>query len=88
MCIAVLSVLTGKPIPENIAITGEISLGGDIWAVGGIKEKLLAAYRKGVTRVFIPLENKSDLQKLPKEVLQTLEVIPVERIEAVIESIF
>ncbi|MEC7985524.1 MAG: endopeptidase La [Myxococcota bacterium] len=88
MCMAVLSAITRKAIPETIAITGEISLGGEVLAVGGIKEKLLAAHRQGIQRVFIPLENEGDLQKIPKEVLCELEISLVERVESVIESIF
>ena len=82
---ALVSVCTGRPIHKSIAMTGEITLRGDILPVGGIKEKLLAAHRGGVRRVMIPRPNRRDLQELPKELRKEIEVILVSKVTEVLQ---
>ncbi|WP_440616537.1 endopeptidase La [Cysteiniphilum sp. 6C5] len=84
MCTAVLSSLTGIPVKKDVAMTGEITLRGDVLPIGGLKEKLLAALRGGITTVLIPFENKKDLQEIPQNVKDGLEIIAVKRIEEVL----
>jgi ATP-dependent Lon protease len=85
MCTAVVSVLTGIPVRADVAMTGEITLRGQVLAIGGLKEKLLAALRGGVKHVVIPKENERDLQEIPENVLQALEIHPVRWIDQVLE---
>nr|WP_119329596.1 endopeptidase La [Cysteiniphilum halobium] len=84
MCTAVLSSLTAIPVRKDVAMTGEITLRGDVLPIGGLKEKLLAALRGGITTVLIPFENKKDLQEIPQNVKDGLEIIAVKRIEEVL----
>ncbi|WP_374274114.1 endopeptidase La [Brevundimonas sp.] len=77
MTVAMVSVLTGIPIRKDIAMTGEITLRGRVTAIGGLKEKLLAALRSGVKTVLIPEENEKDLQDVPENVKAALEIVPV-----------
>ncbi|MGO4686778.1 endopeptidase La [Brevundimonas sp. 2YAF1] len=77
MTVAMVSVLTGVPIRKDIAMTGEITLRGRVTAIGGLKEKLLAALRSGVTTVLIPQENEKDLEDVPENVKSALEIIPI-----------
>ncbi len=84
MATAIVSVLTGIPIHKDIAMTGEISLRGRVLAIGGLKEKLLAAVRAGVKKVLIPEENEKDLADIPDNVKDTLEIIPVETVDQVL----
>ena len=74
---AIASLITSSPVDPQIAMTGEISLRGDVLAIGGLPEKLMAAQRAGVKRVLIPAENKDDLQDVPNETRESLEIIPV-----------
>ncbi len=83
MATALLSVLTGKPVRKDVAMTGEITITGKVLPIGGLKEKLLAAKRIGVKTVIIPKKNESDLIKLPKYVKSALKIIPVENYEEV-----
>lgn len=85
MCTALTSVLTGIPVRANVAMTGEITLRGEVLPIGGLKEKLLAAHRAGVTRVIIPDENEKDLTDIPKNVLDKLDVHAVRWIDEVLE---
>ena len=85
MVTAICSVLTGIPVRKDIAMTGEITLRGRVLAIGGLKEKLLAAVRGGIKTVLIPEENEKDLKEIPENVLQTLEIIPVTTIDQVLE---
>jgi ATP-dependent Lon protease len=80
MFTALASMLTGKPIRNDVAMTGEITLRGNVLPVGGIKEKLLAAHRAGIKRVIIPERNAKDLIELPDEVKQTMEVVLVKKV--------
>ncbi len=84
---ALSSLVTGIPVPTDIAMTGEISLRGAITAIGGLPEKLLAAQRAGVTKVFIPQDNEEDLRDVAAEVREALEIIPVSHITEVLENI-
>ncbi|WP_417232207.1 endopeptidase La [Brevundimonas sp.] len=77
MTVAMVSVLTGVPIRKDIAMTGEITLRGRVTAIGGLKEKLLAALRSGVKTVLIPQENEKDLAEVPDNVKSELEIIPI-----------
>ena len=77
MTVAMVSVLTGIPVRKDIAMTGEITLRGRVTAIGGLKEKLLAALRSGVKTVLIPQENEKDLADVPDTVKEALEIVPV-----------
>lgn len=77
MTVAMVSVLTGIPIRKDIAMTGEITLRGRVTAIGGLKEKLLAALRSGVKTVLIPQENEKDLADVPDNVKSALEIVPI-----------
>ncbi|WP_458734730.1 endopeptidase La [Zobellella taiwanensis] len=85
MCTALVSSLTGNPVRADVAMTGEITLRGEVLPIGGLKEKLLAAHRGGIKRVLIPKENERDLEEIPENVKQDLEIHPVRRIEDVLE---
>ena len=84
---ALASLFTGKPVDNRTCMTGEITLRGQILPVGGIKEKLLAAHRAGLKKVFLPKENEIDLDELPEEIRNTLEIIPVNTIAEVIKQV-
>lgn len=85
---SILSLLLNKEIPQNIAFTGEITLNGDIKAVGGIKEKIIAAYNKGITKVFIPAENYNDLKKISLDILNKIEIIEVTNYLEIYNNLF
>ena len=87
MTTAIASLVTGIPVPPNIAMTGEVSLEGVVSAIGGLPEKLMAAERAGVQKVFIPKENIDDLRDVAAEVRDRLEIIPVESIEEVLTAL-
>ncbi|MBA4792566.1 endopeptidase La [Phenylobacterium sp.] len=84
MATAIVSVLTGIPIRKDIAMTGEVTLRGRVTAIGGLKEKLLAALRSGVKTVLIPEENEKDLADIPAKVKESLEIIPVTTMDQVL----
>lgn len=84
MVTAIVSALTGIPIRRDIAMTGEVNLRGNVTAIGGLKEKLLAALRGGITKVLIPSENEKDLADIPANVLKGLEIVPVRTIDEVL----
>ncbi|MEC8011079.1 MAG: endopeptidase La [Pseudomonadota bacterium] len=84
MCTAVASVLTKIPVKANVAMTGEITLRGQVLPIGGLKEKLLAAHRGGITTVIIPKENESDLKEVPDNVKTALDIHCVSKIEEVL----
>ena len=84
MATAIVSVLTGVPIHKDIAMTGEISLRGRVLAIGGLKEKLLAALRAGTKTVLIPEENEKDLADIPDNVKDGLKIIPVSTVDEVL----
>jgi len=85
MTTAFVSALTGIPVRADVAMTGEITLRGEVTAIGGLKEKLLAAHRGGVRKVLIPEENVKDLQEIPDNAKSNLEIVPVKWIEQVLE---
>jgi len=85
MCTALVSALTRIPVRANVAMTGEITLRGKVLPIGGLKEKLLAAHRGGITQVIIPAENEKDLAEIPKNILRKLEIHPVEEIDEVLK---
>jgi ATP-dependent Lon protease len=84
MTTAIVSALTGIPVRKDIAMTGEINLRGYVTAIGGLKEKLLAALRGGITKVLIPKENEKDLAEIPANVKKGLEIVPVTNIDQVL----
>ncbi|MFN7710181.1 MAG: endopeptidase La [Holosporales bacterium] len=86
MCTAIVSVLTGIPVRKDVAMTGEVTLRGRVLAIGGLKEKLLAAHRGGIKTVLIPQENVKDLADIPDNVKKGLKIIPVESVEHVIRN--
>ncbi|MES2483281.1 MAG: S16 family serine protease, partial [Pseudomonadota bacterium] len=85
MTTAIVSALTGIPVRADVAMTGEITLRGEVTAIGGLKEKLLAALRGGIKTVLIPEENAKDLQEIPENVKSGLEIVPVKWIDKVLE---
>jgi ATP-dependent Lon protease len=85
MTTAFVSALTGIPVRGDVAMTGEITLRGEVTAIGGLKEKLLAALRGGIKTVLIPEENAKDLQEIPENVKNNLEIVPVRWIDKVLE---
>ena len=85
ICTALVSVLTGIPVCCDVAMTGEITLRGEVLPIGGLKEKLLAAVRGGLARVLIPEENVRDLAEIPDNIKNKLEIIPVRWIDQVLE---
>jgi ATP-dependent Lon protease len=84
MCTALVSVLTGIAVRSDVAMTGEITLRGEVLPIGGLKEKLLAALRGGIRTVLIPSENRRDLVEIPKNISQNLEIRPVKWIDEVL----
>ncbi|HZF77586.1 MAG TPA: endopeptidase La [Acetobacteraceae bacterium] len=86
MATSMVSVLTGIPVRKDVAMTGEITLRGRVLPIGGLKEKLLAALRAGVTTVFIPKENEKDLAEIPESVKKALTILPVSHVDEVISK--
>jgi ATP-dependent Lon protease len=85
ICTAMVSVLTGIPVRANVAMTGEITLRGEVLPIGGLKEKLLAAHRGGIKTVLIPEENVKDLAEIPENIKDHLEIVPVKWFDRVLE---
>ena len=86
MCTAVVSILTGKPVSRNIAMTGEITLRGRVLPVGGLKEKLLAAHANGIKRVIVSADNRKDIKEIPKAIQKQLEMVYAEDMSQVLEN--
>jgi len=86
MCTAIVSSLTGIAVRRDVAMTGEITLRGEVLPIGGLKEKLLAAHRGGIKRVLIPQKNVKDLAEIPENVIGDLEILPVRWIDEVLEK--
>lgn len=86
MATAILSAFTGKPVRGDIAMTGEITLRGNVLPIGGLKEKALAAYRTGVKNVIIPEDNQKDLEEIPRNVREKIHFIPVNNVGAVFHN--
>ncbi|WP_459697399.1 endopeptidase La [Acidisoma sp. C75] len=86
MATSIVSVLTGIPVRRDVAMTGEITLRGRVLPIGGLKEKLLAALRAGITTAFIPKENEKDLAEIPENVKTAIKIIPVSHVDEVISQ--
>ena len=86
MMTAIVSLLTGIHVRHDVAMTGEITLRGRVLPVGGIKEKVLAAHRAGIKRIILPERNTADLDEIPEEVRETLEFVPVSKMDAVLAN--
>jgi ATP-dependent Lon protease len=82
----IVSLMTRKPVKKTVAMTGEITLRGKVLPIGGLKEKLLAASRGGIKTVLIPVDNVKDLKEIPDNIKNTLEIIPVSKIEEVLKN--
>ena len=85
MATAIVSVMTGIPVSKDVAMTGEVTLRGRVLPIGGLKEKLLAALRGGITKVLIPKENEKDLADVPENIKEGLTIIPVENMDEVLK---
>jgi len=85
MCTALVSALTDIPVRADVAMTGEITLRGEVLPIGGLKEKLLAAHRGGINKVLIPQENEKDLAEIPKNIKDKLTIVPVKWIDDVLQ---
>ena len=83
---ALVSALTNKPVDANIAMTGEVTLRGNVLPIGGLKEKSLAAHRSGINKIFIPKGNVKDLDEIPSSVKDSITYIPVERVDSVLKE--
>jgi len=88
MATAVLSAITGIPVNCKVAMTGEITLRGRVLAIGGLKEKLLAAKMAGITKVLVPMENEKDVEEISAEIKSGMEICFVERMDEVIAHAF
>ena len=86
MCTALVSALTDIPVFSDVAMTGEITLRGEVLPIGGLKEKLLAAHRGGIGKVLIPHENEKDLAEIPKNIKDKLTIVPVKWIDEVLQQ--
>jgi ATP-dependent Lon protease len=85
MVTSIVSSITGISVNKNIAMTGEVTLRGHVLPIGGLKEKLLAAHRTGISKVLIPDDNKKDLADIPKNILKEIEIIPVKDVDEVLK---
>ena len=85
MATAILSAVTGRKVHADVAMTGEITLRGRVLPIGGVKEKLLAAKNAGIQKVLVPVENERDVKELSTEITRGLEIVPVSRMEEVLE---
>ncbi|MBT8098303.1 MAG: endopeptidase La, partial [Gammaproteobacteria bacterium] len=86
MCTALVSAITDIPVKSDVAMTGEITLRGEVLPIGGLKEKLLAAHRGGIGKVLIPQENEKDLAEIPKNIKDKLTIVPVKWIDEVLQQ--
>ena len=86
MVSALTSLLTGRPVRHDVGMTGEITLRGRVLPVGGVKMKVLAAHRAGLSTVILPKRNERDLDELPDDVRQTMTFVPVEMIDEVLST--
>lgn len=87
MATALISALTGKRIDRNVAMTGEITLRGRVLPVGGLKEKVLAALRTGITTLIIPEKNKKDLTEIPKNLIRKIRIVPIKHMDEVLKAV-
>ena len=86
MCTSIVSALTGIPVRRDVAMTGEVTLRGRVLPIGGLKEKLLAAHRGGITTIIIPKDNEKDLVEIPDNVLKGLTIVPVSTVDEVLSE--
>lgn len=86
MITALVSLLSGRRVRNDVAMTGEITLRGNVLPIGGVKEKVLAAHRAGVKRVFLPEHNQKDLVDIPQEIRDQMEIIPVGKVEDLVDQ--
>jgi ATP-dependent Lon protease len=85
LTVAIASLVTGIKVDSSIAMTGEVSLRGNVMAIGGLNEKLMAAERSGITKVFVPKDNIYDLEKVPKEIKDKLNIISISTVKEVLK---
>jgi ATP-dependent Lon protease len=85
MVTAMVSVASGRRVRRDVAMTGEVTLRGRVLPIGGVKDKLLAAHRSGLTTFILPRKNMRDLEEIPREVLDTVEVLPVDNVGEVLD---
>jgi ATP-dependent Lon protease len=85
MVTSIVSAITNNPVRRDIAMTGEVTLTGQVLPIGGLKEKLLAAHRAGIKEVLIPKENKKDLVDMPKKIIDDIKITPVEYADQVLK---
>ena len=88
MATAIVSLVRGVPVSDEVAMTGEITLTGQVLPIGGVREKTLAAQRAGIKRVIIPHENEPDLEELPKETRQELDFVLADTLDDVLSAAF
>ena len=88
MVTSMVSLLTGVKVPDSLAMTGEVTLTGKVWPIGGVKEKTLAAIRSGIKKVIMPIDNKKDFEMIPKKLVSSLKVVYVSDIQEVISEVF
>ncbi|KAI4453651.1 atp dependent lon protease family member [Holotrichia oblita] len=87
MTAAIVSALTMRAVKSDIAMTGEITLRGNVLPIGGLKEKSISAHRVGIKKIFIPRENEKDLDEIPKQVLSELEIVLADNVETILEAV-
>jgi ATP-dependent Lon protease len=88
MAVAIASILSGQKVDNHVAMTGELTLTGKVLPIGGLKEKLIAAHKSGVTKALIPDKNyERDLEDIPNEVKKAIEIIPVSVIDEVLAEV-
>ena len=85
MVTSIVSAITNIPIRRDVAMTGEVTLTGQVLPIGGLKEKLLAAHRAGIKQVVIPKENEKDLVDMPKKMIADIKSTPVEKVDEVLK---
>jgi ATP-dependent Lon protease len=88
MATAIASLIRGEPVDDDVGMTGEITLTGQVLPIGGVREKVLAAQRAGLKRVILPIENAADLDELPPETREELEFVLVDHVEEVFADAF
>ena len=85
MVTSIVSAITKNPVRRDVAMTGEVTLTGQVLPIGGLKEKLLAAHRAGIKQVIIPKENEKDLADMPKKIIDDIKITPVEYADEVLK---
>jgi len=83
---AILSAFSGRKVSKTVAMTGEVTLRGKVLPIGGLKEKSLAAFRTGIKKLIVPIDNKKDVKEIPKEVTDTLSIVYAETIDTVFDN--